>query len=149
MTKYKKISFQDSYTNTEKPTIDIKKAIEFEPSRLTFNFSFITRDRKYNFSSKGCNKNVKNNILDKIVRLSSESFVSILGWPREQGIERMPESDVGISINPEFISSKRHASCLEDLWVFRLSKHGRIIGKIQDKTFYVLAIDTTFDAYKH
>lgn len=126
-----------------------RKELAFEPNRLSFNLSFLTRDHKYNFESKGFDKAVKGKLFDKLVRLSSDRYTTVLSWPKEVGLERLPERDVRLTINPEFIQSRRYQECLREFWIFRLAKSGRVIGKLQETTFYVLGVDTSFSLYQH
>lgn len=63
--------------------------------------------------------------------------------------ERIPEHEIKLVVDPEFIQSKRYQECLREFWVFRLAKSGRVIGKLQTTTFYVLGVDTSFDLYQH
>ncbi len=121
----------------------------FAPTRLTFNFSFLTADKKYNFNNSGSNKNVKSTFLNTILRLSSDDLVAVLGYPRETGLEKIRESSMHFSLNREFVKSDRSKDCLDGLWVFRINNKGRVIGKIQNTTFYIMGIDTSFDVYRH
>lgn len=52
-------------------------------------------------------------------------------------------------ITPAFINSKRNKKASEEFWAFRLSNMGRVICKRIETTFYIIAIDTCFDLYKH
>lgn len=138
-------------SKTSHPVIDVRARGKrhFESAYLAFNFSFITGQRKYNFMSNGFTKAVKLRLLEKLIRLSSEQYVHVLGWPRELGLEFIPQDQVRLAVNSAFIKSKRQQDCMDDFLVFRLSKAGRVIGMIQATTFYVLGIDTTFDTYQH
>lgn len=143
--------FNERYEKLSKPkaVVQVNKSLHFEPSRLAFNFSFVTRDKKYSFSGKNFDKVARLKLLDKMIRLSTDDLVLILSWPRQVGFESLPEDEVRLAINPEFRNSGRHADCLAKLWIFRLAKTGRVIGKIQGTTFYVLGVDTSFDLYRH
>lgn len=138
-----------SLKKSKSSKIEIKSPENFQPSKIVFNFSFITGDKKYGVKSKGFNQNVQKKFMDKVVYLSSIDFDVVLGLPREKGLESINEDKVHFRVNSEFKSSGRHQDCLNDFWVFRLNRLGRVIGKIFDKTFYILCIDTTFDAYDH
>ncbi len=131
--------------------IDLKrrKTLRFTPDRLAFNFSFITRDHKYNFEDKSFSKLAKVKVFDKLLRLSVERYHAVLGWPKRLGLENIPEKEVALALHPEFTKSLRYQDCLPGFWVFRISDTGRVIGKIQETTFYVLAVDTKFKLYKH
>lgn len=52
-------------------------------------------------------------------------------------------------ITPAFINSERNKKAGEEFWAFRLSNMGRVICKRIETTFYIIAIDTCFDLYKH
>ncbi|KRO06430.1 hypothetical protein [Levilactobacillus parabrevis] len=145
----KNVRLNPKYLETGHIKIDLRKQLHFDPDRLAFNLSFVTRDRRFNFEDKGFSKIVKAKLFDKMVRLSSDNFNVILGWSKSVGLENLPETAVRLAINPEFVQSHRHEDCLPDYWIFRLANTGRVIGKIQEKTFYVLAVDTKFKLYKH
>jgi hypothetical protein len=119
-------------------------------NRFTFNFSFITSDKKYSLSGRSkTDAKVHKKLLEKIEALSKEDKAVIMGLTKEQGIEAIPVDEVKFRLNREFISSQRSKDGGDLYWVFRLNTLGRVIGKIYDNIFYVLAIDTTFDAYDH
>jgi len=146
-----KLRLTSKYEKSARKKVELRKRkiLNFEPDRLAFNFSFITRDRKYGFDGKGFTKVVKGQMFDKMVRLSSERYNAILGWPKRLGLENLPEKEVAVAVHPDFTRSLRHLDCLPGFWIFRISDTGRIIGRIQEKTFYILAVDTKFKLYKH
>lgn len=123
----------------------------YESSRLTFNFSFLTEDIDYNLSKKNkhLNNKVKLKLLDKIKLLSEEDMALLFCKSKEQGLELLPEAQVSLKINNEFKNSSRYDKCKDGFFVFRLNKLGRVIGKIDNSIFYILAIDTKFELYKH
>lgn len=143
-----KITSSQNFSNHHFPK---KQEIRHHTSRLAFNFSFLTNTTQYNLKKN--NKNVNNKIrlklLEKIATLSEEDKILILNRSKEQGLELMPEEQVKLRINQEFRTSGRYDECDDDYWVFRLSKKGRVIGKISDNIFYILAVDPKFDLYKH
>ena len=101
------------------------------------------------------NINLENNnsihtlLLEKIYYLSSMDWVQVLALRKEQGIETLSSHALKrFTIPPEF-KDRRDDYCTDKFFVFRLKNQGRVIGKMIDKTFYILAIDTTFDLYKH
>ena len=133
------------------PNLPERPQIKHHTSRLAFNFSFLTNATQYNLKKN--NKNVNNKIrlklLEKIATLSEEDKVLILNRPKDQGLELLPEEQVKLRINQEFKDSGRYEECDDNYWGFRLSKKGRVIGKISDNIFYILAVDPKFDLYKH
>lgn len=138
-----------NYQGPEFP--DRSKIARARHDRFVFNFSFLTKDKDYNLSkdSKSVNSKVKVKLLERIEALSQEEKTVVLNLPREQGLERLPEEEVSIRVNAEFRSSGRWEECNHYFWIFRLNKLGRVIGTINDNVFYILAIDTKFDTYKH
>jgi len=119
--------------------------------RFAFNLSFLTRDKKYNLEqTKTINKQVRLKLLERMYQLSQQDIVGVMNLRKEQGLEQIPETQTSVSINPEFKASKRYDECNgDDFWVFRLGKHGRVLGKINNNIFYILSIDATFDQYDH
>jgi hypothetical protein len=117
--------------------------------RLCFNFSFITHDRKYNFTGKYFDKKMRTALLQNVIKLSAEDLVNVLNWDKQSGLERLPSGQVHFSVNQLFISSGRFTNCMADYWIFRLNRLGRVIGKLDGSIFYILCIDATFDTYDH
>lgn len=132
-----------------KPKVNVPSKGTFKPTKLMFNFSFITSQRKYNLDSKGITSKVKAKLVERLFFLSTEDFDALLGFSKEKGLECLDDNIVHYRINQDFIKTGRINYCLDGTWVFRLSNMGRVLGKISNKVFYVLCIDTSFDAYKH
>lgn len=133
------------------PQLDGKHEIKrTHKEYLTFNFSFLTKNSKYNLdkNSKQINKKVRLKLLEKISILSEKTIVEVLSLRREEGLERIDEDQVKISVNPEFLKS-RDKECDGGYWIFRLNQLGRVIGKKNGNIYYLLAIDTGFEMYKH
>lgn len=133
---------------------DLSKTVRIRKhhvERFAFNFSFLTKDSKYNLDSKSktIDKRVRLKLLDRIYQLSQDNKVTILNRDKREGLEKLPESKVRLSIHPEFQNSNRYDECEEDFWVFRLGKLGRVIGKINENIFYIMSIDASFDQYDH
>lgn len=120
-------------------------------SRFAFNFSFLTKDSKYNLDSRGktITNKVKLKLLERVYQLSQEDIVKILGYSKKQGLEKIPEDEVKLRVHSDFKSSNRYKECEDDYWVFRLGKLGRVIGKKNANIFYVMSIDASFDQYNH
>lgn len=114
--------------------------------RLIFNFSFLSS--KYDISI--IEKNTYKRLLEKIVQLSQiESMTALLAMPKANGLEKMNKSsfkkDIGLPTN--FTSSPRMDMVGDDYWVIRLSQQIRMIGKMTDTLFYVVAIDEKHEVY--
>lgn len=136
-------------TPREPAKISIDQSKDFKPSRLVFNFSFVTSDNKYNFEGKHFDKRLKLALLQNIIKLSSSDLLTIFSWHKQTGFEALPLESVHFSVNREFVATGRSAACLDSYWIFRLNKLGRVIGRINGATFYILCIDATFDTYDH
>jgi len=80
--------------------------------------------------------------------LSNQNIVSILNLRKEHGFEFIESLDKEI-IHSEFMTSGRFDQCVKGYCVFRIANMGRVIGKLNNNMFYVLAIDTQFELYKH
>lgn len=142
-----KIKEQDT-ENKDKPDKKISlKERTVVAEKFTFNFSFITTRKEYNI--RNCEPKVKKKLLEKLESLSSDDIVAIMALPREQGMEIMSENEVNISPNSDFISSGRAKKAHDGYYIFRLNTLGRVIGKVIENVFYIIAIDTKFDLYKH
>lgn len=138
----KKIKINDN--NLLKDKLVIKK---YQDQRLTFNFSFLTEDKNYNLCQ--CNKQVRSKLVEKIESLSQEDTVAILGRKKETGLEKIPNDEITKLRVHNVFKDTRENECNKDFWVFRLSKLGRVIGKMNKNIFYILAIDTKFKLYNH
>lgn len=70
-------------------TVKIKHHID----RFAFNFSFLTKDSKYNLDSrsKTINKKVRLKLLDRITQLSQDDRVVILNRDKREGLEKCPK----------------------------------------------------------
>ncbi|MEE8850367.1 hypothetical protein [Lacticaseibacillus paracasei] len=146
MAKKKKIYIsQPSVTD---PGVFLSNSVRTE--RLTFNFSFLTADKKYSIAGLSHeDSKIHKKILERIEALSRRDKTLIFIDGKESGLETLPQEEVHFRLNSEYIDSKRDAQAGTKYWVFRLNKQGRVIGKIIGNIFYVLAVDTSFDAYRH
>ncbi|WP_056995600.1 hypothetical protein [Limosilactobacillus equigenerosi] len=119
-------------------------------TRLTFNFSFLTEEKGFNLNkNNGVSREARLKLLEKIQFLSVQDKADIMMLPKETGLERLHESYVDLRVHGDFINSGRNELCGDKYWIFRLNKLGRVIGKIDNEVFYILAIDTKFKLYKH
>lgn len=128
-------------------TVQMIKVKRYQHQRLTFNFSFITPDKKYNLKNQ--EKKTKLKLIQILESLSQEDKVALLARGKNNGLEKIPENEIrSLRLHPEF-KNERIADCEDDFWIFRLSKGGRVIGKINRNVFYILAVDTKFKLYNH
>ena len=140
----KKLKIHDTELEPSEDKIVIRK---YQDQRLTFNFSFLTADKTYNLSK--CDKKVKSKLVERIENLSQEDVTAVLNRKKEVGLEKIPNDEInGLRVHNVF-KDTRESECNKDFWVFRLSKLGRVIGKMKKNIFYILAIDTKFRLYNH
>ncbi|MFR0551017.1 hypothetical protein [Ligilactobacillus salivarius] len=141
-----KIKINSNFNNDKNQTIKIKK---YRDLKLTFNFSFLTKDKKYNLSkSNGIDKDVRLKILEKVHELSQINLSDVYLESKIHGFEKLAEIP-WMKVHSDFLNTGRFHDCSNGYWVFRLSKKGRVIGKINNNIFYILAIDTKFNLYDH
>lgn len=114
--------------------------------RIVFNFSFVTSKKGYGLDNLD-GKTLKK-LFEVMQKLSSEKLTIVKTWPRQDGIEVIDKLKYSV-ISSEFDNSERSKKCLDGYRVFRISKLGRVIGKMYENTFYILAIDTRFNLYDH
>ena len=112
---------------------------------IPFNFSYLISDKKYNHTQM--EYKVHKKLLERICTLSTHDFVTVKSWKKEEGFEKLKIK----KLNPPtpFITSGRDEKAGPEFWVFRLNKLGRVVCKRIETTFYIIAIDTTFDLYDH
>ena len=73
----------------------------------------------------------------------------MLARAKNNGLEKISESEIkSLRLHSEF-QHERNSDCEEEFWSFRLSKNGRVVGKINRNIFYILAIDSKFKLYDH
>lgn len=90
-------------------------------------------------------KLVKQSVIEKVIYLSQMQWVDIKALARENGFEKIEKDSFNKLPN---IPKKFEAE--NQIVVFRLpSGQGRLIGYIEEDTFFVVWIDTKFNMYNH
>lgn len=122
----------------------------YQDMRVAFNLSFLTNDRKYNFNSSKCTKELKANLLDKMTNLSSQDKMNVLIRGKRGGIERIENpSKLKLRVHNVFKKTRQN-DCDNAYWVFRFaSGKCRVMGMFNDDIFYVLGIDYDFSLYDY
>lgn len=134
--------------STETQRVDLSQTKRND--RFAFNFSFLTKDQKYSLAGmRRSGGKAHQKLVEKIEFLSQADKVEIYHLPRESGLEKLPADQVQLRLNPEFTATHRDDGLADVYWIFRLNKLGRVLGKINDNIFYVMAVDTKFDLYAH
>lgn len=127
---------------------DIIKISDTFLEKLTFNFSFISKN--YSVDYKNLDKNNARSVLKKLVKASCVDYEVLL---EQDNIEYIPKEKMRedmMSIPSEFKITGRYDKCSTNYVVIKGSDL-RIIGKINpiSKIFYILAIDANFELYDH
>ena len=123
-----------------KDQAEAKKAVNNRYPKFSFEFCFGSK-RGINHASV----NTKKVTLEKMILLSQNTWHEIKELPREQSFEKIKKSSFNsLPGLPDKFKG------IEKIDVFRLpSKVGRLIGYIEEDTFFVVWIDTKFDMYDH
>ena len=125
-------------------TIMVKR---YPHQRLTFNFSLITPDKNYDLKNR--EKKLKLKLVQVLENLSQEDKVALLARAKNNGLEKISKNEIkSLRLHSEF-QHERNSDCEEGFWIFRLSKNGRVVSKINRNLFYILAIDSKFKLYDH
>lgn len=134
--------------NNEENKIPIIKA---NNKHIVFNFSYMTKHKKYSMDVIKRDNKIKALLLDKLFELSIDDKVTILNLSKKRGFEKLHISQLKHDIHCREFSDERveYLKNKDDFWVFRLGQLGRVIGQFHDHIFYVMAIDTKFDLYNH
>lgn len=114
-------------------------------TRISFNFSYLVSNKKYNHKSLEFKAHKK--LLNKLYILSTTDFVTVKSWKKEEGFETLEIKK--LKPPTDFTNSIRGEKAGKEYWVFRISTMGRVVCKRINTTFYIIAIDTTFDLYDH
>ena len=107
--------------------------------KFSFEFCFGTKK-----SITECSKDIKCRIIDKIIYLSQLTWKDISELRREQGFERIDVSSLNHNSNTPVKFSD-----VNKVDVFRIGNKGRLIGYIEEDTFFIVWIDTKFEMYDH
>ncbi len=129
----------------KKPLIEKKCVQCYNPTHLKFNFSFISYQDEFTDEHKA-------RFVDRLFKLSSEPYLVVSNWDKKIGFE-YERLDIKKDIDPRYFDSpnrtfdgKYHVI---RLYTNNNPRPSRIIGKIENKIFYVFFIDISGDLYNH
>jgi len=108
--------------------------------KFSFEFCFDSKRGIHKSTNK-----TKQAVINKLVYLSQMTWQEIKDLSHENGFEKIKTSDFNHlpNVPAKFIDDEKTV-------IFRLpSKIGRLIGYIEEDTFFVVWIDTKFDMYSH
>ncbi len=147
----KKLKLQESTVKIKKSNLEqIKRGANCE-QYPAFSFQHMTMNHKYNFNyfSKKMlhdEQKVKSALINKLIEISSNTWLGISGQGKKWGFETIPQSEINFS--PEnYTMSKDSKYC-----VFQFNNHNmRIIGIKKDlcPIYYIIGFDFDFSAYNH
>ena len=115
---------------------------------VAFSFKHLTSRKEYNFEGldKGKNREWHSALVDRIMQISKEPWLTWLNTPKETGIETIRASQLNFS------PSGYEFSPDEKVFIFRFnSQSGRIIGikERESPVYFVIGFDMDFSAYDH
>lgn len=119
----------------------------FSPTHIKFNFSFITYEK--NFTEE-----YQVQLLKRIRELSKVSYLEMMSWGKEKGIE-IEKIQISKKISDEFFKGNSHRNFDDKKYaIFRLYTNNnpivaRVIGKIIKNVFYIFFIDIGGKLYNH
>lgn len=157
--RLRKTKKQNEIEDSEKKKLKIGE-IDFNDKRLSFNFSFLTKTKKYNFESGNCKDDMFILLLNRIQELSESTFNYVMALDRAHGIEGIALDSISskekirsLDIREEFKTSKRYRLSGKKIWIMRLCPNNnpyetRLIGRLIDQTFYLMFLDYKHDLYK-
>lgn len=116
---------------------------------LKFNFSFLSTNKQYNLQNAKITPNMKVDILDRIIELSSDTIMALRTLGKERGYETINDSSIKITAkcNSNFHSNEeRVQACGGKHYIFRLYPNNnplpaRIIGRLAKGVFYIFYIE--------
>lgn len=146
-----KIKF-NSPDKTKAPTLKMQSIYEKNQHalRLSFNFSFLTKNNDYNLNSSTFTGEIAKILFNRISSLSQHDVMSATALGKRLGLELVKKfggrDKIGSLKLHEKFGEERTNLCNEGYWIFRLCPNNnpyesRVLGKIIDHTFYIMFID--------
>lgn len=119
--------------------------MNFEPTHLKFNFSFITYDKDFKDEDKIA-------LFDRMKELSSVPYTVLMNRDKKLGFE-IEDIKINKDISNEFYKNTTR-KIPSKYAIFRLNpndnpKFVRVIGKVVNKVFYIFFIDIGGKLYNH
>lgn len=129
----------------QKPLIEKKCTGCYSPTHLKFNFSFISYQENFTDEHKA-------KLMDRLFQISKEPYLVVAGWRKEIGFEYV-KLDIKKDIDPRYFESPKRTFDgkynVMRLYTNNNPKPSRIIGKIENKIFYIFFIDIDGTLYSH
>ena len=128
-----------------KPLIEKKCSQCYNPTHLKFNFSFISYQDNFTDEHKA-------KLVDRLFQISNEPYLVVAGWGKEKGFEHV-KLDIRKQIDPRYFESPNRTFdgkySVIRLYTNNNPKPSRIIGRMENKIFYVFFIDVDGKLYSH
>lgn len=133
-------SKRDKFLQNHKEKLFTVSTHEMYPK---FSFEFCFGNKR---SIDSMSKQTKQAVIEKLIYLSKLTWGEVKGLPRKQGFEKINKGyfKEHPNIPAKFIDINKIDVC-------RISGDpgGRIIGYIEDETFFIVWVDTKFNMYPH
>lgn len=155
-----KINFKEQVEKYETKVTNLALRKAKEKVFITFNFSFMTNNNKFNFHNEEFKEEHKHILFHRLHELSKKDIVSLTAKTNKNyGLEKIDKKNLSskdklknMQIDTVFSTSKRDDLSGDGYWIFRLCPNNnpfesRIVGKMIDDTFYVMFIDINHDLY--
>ncbi|WEE36900.1 hypothetical protein [Lactiplantibacillus paraplantarum] len=127
----------------------LRKIEQTSDKRMAWNFSFLSNEDNFNFSNETLNTDL---MLKRIAEINERTFTAFLNLPRTTGLEKIDPNKIQGKLkhkpSPSEFGETREKLSGKKFCVVRLSKSGRIIGKMIDQTFYPFWIDLNHSLYE-
>lgn len=127
---------------------EIKENNKFEIKKeyVSFSFSSLCENKKYNFDYLDKSKDVRKgfeiykNLMNRIIEIENTAWVEFIQKHKDVGIETLKKKNLKIDLDIKD----------EKVIVIRFNdKKCRIVGVKEEKVFKILAFDFDFTLYKH
>lgn len=115
--------------------------------KIAYNFSYLSKDKDYILDKSDKKEKIK--LLERMLYFSNMDKIEATGLDKRKGFELIEESECKAHIDSEFKKSGRDDECENKLYIFRLGRDARVIGKFNDNILYILFIDKHLKAYDH
>ena len=122
------------------------------PKTPAFSFSYLTKNKKYNFdffSDKSDKGTVLENLYYRLIEICNHNWLRLIQMPKEQGIETLSADQIC------FEPANKKLMPDEKVIILRMKGYAkqdaRIIGIREDgcPILHIIGFDFDFSAYKH
>lgn len=147
----------DLKNKRKKKTVSKVEIQVYKPTHIKFNLSFITDNNEHTIYCKDMNDQHLAELFKRMIVISKTSMVELLAQPKNNGLESIEGEKFKGNKKDIFIKKFKEANKVEfskgKFFIFRLYPNNnpipaRVIGKMINTTFYVLAVSLDHKLYK-